>query len=50
MPKYIKVLGILGEGIDVIYFNGPTELIKSCLMSFFTDLDLYDKAFMKRNI
>lgn len=42
--------GIIGEGIDVIYFNGPAEIIKNCLMSFFTDLDLYDKVFMKWNI
>lgn len=53
MSKYIKVLAlpeIIGEGIDVIYSNGPAEVIKNCLMSFFTDLDLYDKVFMKWNI
>jgi len=53
MPKYIKVLAlpeIIGEGIDKIYFNGLAEVIKYCLMSFFTDLELYDKVFMKWNI
>lgn len=38
------------EGKEVIYFNGLAEVIKNCIMAFFTDLDLYDKVFMKWSI
>lgn len=53
MPKYVKVFElpeIIGEGIDVIYFNVLAEVIKNCLMSFLIDVDLYGKVFMKWNI